>query len=244
MNRIAVSAISYINTLPFIYGLKSSPIIDEIDIILSTPAQAAIDLLSNKTQIGIVPAAILPKLGLNSIVSDYCIGATSRVSSVLICSHKPIESVNEIFLDSESRTSVLLSKILLEKYWKVNISYNDFYFNKETIDYSKTYLLIGDKALIYKDKFEFVYDLAEYWIDFTSLPFVFACWCSNIDLPQSFISSLNDAFSFGISHLKDSLDNVSLPIDNNIALSYLLNNISYNLDSKKVEGLKKFISLI
>lgn len=244
MKKIAVSAISYINTLPFIYGLKASSIINEMDVIISTPAQAASDLLSKKTQIGIVPAAILPQLGMSSIISDFCIGATSNVDSVLICSNIPIKEVKHIFLDSESRTSVLLSKILLQNYWKTNPSFHSFSIKEESINYSKTYLLIGDKALVHKGSFRYVYDLAQCWIDYTSLPFVFACWCSNVNLPHSFIQSLNDAFSFGISNLEKSLDGVKLPIDKTSALNYLTNNISYCLDLDKIKGLNKFISFI
>lgn len=240
---ISVSVISYLNTIPFIYGLLNHSISDSIELKYATPAKAASDLLEGKTDIGIVPSAIIPSLGRHRIISDYCIGATGKVASVLLCSAVPIEQVKRVYLDSESRTSVLLSRILFRNYWKIDTEYAAFEQSSQDIDYSATYVLIGDKALRNSDKFKYVYDLALEWVNYSSLPFVFACWTSNKELDASFIREFNSALKFGVENIKAAVNSVPHSFDTDFAYNYLVNNISYNLTPHKREGLSNFWSL-
>lgn len=240
---VRVSAISYLNTIPFVYGLENHPIRKKIDMELSTPAQAAEKLQKGYIDIGIVPVAIIPQVENNLIISDYCIGAEGKVASVLLCSSKPIDKIEEIYLDIESRTSVLLSRVLAKHYWKISPHYIDYNFSKESLDLSKSYVLIGDKALKHGQDFEYVYDLAEEWIKFKHLPFVFACWTANKDLDPSFIAEFNDALKFGVDNIEKAVERYSTGFNKEFALKYLANNVSYNLNADKRAGLSEFWSL-
>ncbi|MDZ4058499.1 MAG: MqnA/MqnD/SBP family protein, partial [Bacteroidales bacterium] len=154
--QIRISAISYLNTLPFIYGLKSSSLYpQEIDLRFSTPERAAKDLIRRSVDLGIVPSAIIPQIGKDRIISDYCIGAEGEVASVLLCSGKPVSDIDHLFLDCESTTSALLTRILFRKHWRSEPSYSLFNANLEEIDSSLSYLLIGDKALLNGGKFKY-----------------------------------------------------------------------------------------
>jgi len=53
---IRVSAISYLNTIPFVYGLMNHPVSEKIELTLSTPERSAKDLLDGKIDVGIVPS--------------------------------------------------------------------------------------------------------------------------------------------------------------------------------------------
>ncbi len=241
---IRISAISYLNTLPFVYGLKCSSLYpNSIDLILSTPEKAARDLINRTIDIGIVPSAIIPQLGKERIISDYCIGAEGKVASVLLCSGKPVSEIEEVFLDCESTTSVLLARILFRRHWRIEPSYSLFNAGLQEIDYSLSYLLIGDKALLNGRKFKFVYDLAEEWIKFKSLPFVFACWTSNRNLSDSFKIEFNKALEFGVNNIENSISTIPLGFDYNYVLDYLTNNVSYKLTPEKREGLSEFWTL-
>ncbi|PKP06256.1 MAG: radical SAM protein [Bacteroidetes bacterium HGW-Bacteroidetes-5] len=240
---IRVSAISYLNTLPFVYGLMNHPVYEKIELTLSTPEASARDLIEGRVDIGIVPSAVIPQIGVNNIISDYCIGADGKVASVLLCSGVEVKDIEKVYLDSESRTSVMLSRILFRNHWKIDPSYSPFEASKSEIDTGKSYILIGDKALLYADKFRFVYDLAEEWIKFRRLPFVFACWTSNRKLEDSFIKEFNDALAFGLDNIENSLRTLPHIFDYTFAYKYLKNNISFNLSPDKREGLSEFWSL-
>ncbi|OFY42958.1 MAG: hypothetical protein A2X18_00495 [Bacteroidetes bacterium GWF2_40_14] len=240
---IRVSAISYLNTIPFVYGLENHPVRKKIDLEFCTPAESAERLKDGKTDIGIVPVAIIPYLENNLIISDFCIGAEGKVASVLLCSGTPIEKTDHINLDTESRTSVMLTKILARDFWKISPVYSDFNFSEGTLDKSKTYLLIGDKALRHGHDFEYVYDLAEEWIKFKNLPFVFACWTANNDMDPAFIAEFNDALRFGVENIEKAVDKYPSGFNKEFALKYLANNVSYNLNADKRAGLSEFWSL-
>ncbi len=240
---VRVSAISYLNTIPFVYGLENHPIRNKIDMEFSTPAKSAEKLQKGYSDIGIIPVAIIPFVPNNIIISDYCIGAEGKVASVLLCSGKPIDKINEIYLDNESKTSVLLTKILAQNYWKISPDYIDYDFSIESLDVSKSYLLIGDKALKCGQYFEYVYDLAQEWIAFKQLPFVFACWTSNKDLDPEFISEFNSALKLGIDNIEKAVDKYPMGFNKEFALKYLKNNVSFNLNADKREGLSEFWSL-
>lgn len=240
---IRISIISYLNTVPFVYGLQNHPIAKELEFHYSTPSQAAKDVSEGKTDLGIIPSAVIPSIQGGEIVSDYCIGAQDNVASVLLCSSKPISEIDLVYLDQDSRTSVLLSRILFRKYWKRDPMYAKFDFAKEKLDYTKTYILIGDKALSFGSKFEYVYDLATEWNRFTGLPFVFACWASGRKLDAGFVNELNQALKMGVQNIELAAKTIKHEFDYQYAVNYLSTNISYDLNRDKRNGLSEFWSL-
>lgn len=240
--RIRIAIITYLNTLPFIYGLEHSSISRQIELISCSPAQAAQKIISGEVDLGIVPSAIIPLDDKFRVVSDYCIGAQGDVDSVLICSGLPLSEIKEIYLDSESKTSALLTKVLAEKFWDITPVYIDFKYSAEALDISKSYLLIGDKALRCANEFEYRYDLAAEWFKFTGKPFVFACWTANKELPEAFLKEFNAALAYGVENIEACVEWVTdFPKD--IAIAYLKNNISYHLDANKKAGLSEFLRM-
>lgn len=240
---IRVSAISYLNTIPFVYGLQNHPVSKYIDLEFSTPAESAQKLSNGLTDISIVPTGAIPEIKNNLIFSDFCIGAEGRVASVLLCSGVPIEQVTKVYLDKESRTSVLLTKLLAQRFWKISPEYVTYNFSQSEPDVNNSYLLIGDKALMRGGDFKYVYDLAEEWIKFTNLPFVFACWTANRDLDPSFVREFNDALKLGVENIDKAIDKYSNGFNKEYALKYLAENVSFNLSADKRKGLAEFWSL-
>ena len=55
MDKIRVSAISYLNSIPFVYGLENSPLLSEIELSLDIPSECAQKLFDNKVDLGLVP---------------------------------------------------------------------------------------------------------------------------------------------------------------------------------------------
>ncbi len=240
---IKVSVIPYLNTVPFLYGLENHPISKEIEIDFSVPSLAAEKLRNGSVDVGIIPAAAIPDIKNAQIFTDYCIGAEGKVASVLLCSGEPMDKIKNLYLDTDSRTSVMLARILAKKLWKINPEYTQYKYNAKELDFDKSYILIGDKAMLNGEKFDYVYDLAAEWIKLMDKPFVFACWVANKQLDEGFKSRFNEALKFGVENIEQALHKYTSEFSYALSYEYLKNNISYNLNADKREGLSDFWSL-
>lgn len=214
-----------------------------IDLTLDYPAEVARKLIDNEIDIGLVPVAIIPELKEYNIDADYCIGANGPVGSVAIYSEVPLEEVTTLLLDYQSRTSVMLARILLKKYWHLKprlLRAEPGY--QQQIGGTVAGVVIGDRAFIQKKQSAYEYDLAGAWKDFTGLPFVFAAWVANKELPEDFIDAFNQANLAGLSQLGAVVaENESPHYD---MMTYYTQNISYKLDEAKRLGLKTFLDLM
>ena len=74
-----IAAVSYLNTIPFIYGIRHEGNL-RADLLLSTtPALCAQHFIDGDADIALVPSSVVPQLKSAEIVTDYCIGAESMV---------------------------------------------------------------------------------------------------------------------------------------------------------------------
>ena len=246
MVNYKISVISYLNSIPFVYGLNSSTISKSLNLQLDYPSVCADKLIHNVVDIGLVPVVVLKDYPSFKIISEYCIGANGDVDTVCLFSNVPIQDVQEIYLDYQSRTSVELLKILCREYWKINPIFKQSKIGFENnINKNTSALIIGDRAFQANHKYEFVYDLSKYWTKMTGLPFVFACWISNKEISKGFLLKFNNSLKRGIENIQQSIkkeyENIKLL---NNAEDYLNNKISYILDDKKRKGMNLFVSKI
>ena len=242
--KIKVGAVSYLNTKPLLYGLEHGPIKNEIELILDYPARLVEMLKTGAIDIGLVPVGALPELGEYHIVSDYCIGTEGEVASVALFSQVPMEEIETVILDYQSRTSVKLCKLLFEKHWKKNVQFIDAKDEKyiEEIKGTTAGLIIGDRALAFRGKSNYIYDLGSGWKEMTGLPFVFALWVSKNKIESDFIESFKCNSFIGINNLEKISDiKTFLDYDLNI---YYTSNISYEFSLQKKIGLKHFLELV
>lgn len=245
--KIRVSAISYLNTAPFVYGLLHSDIVQNIDITFDYPSECARKLQQNESDIGIIPVAALLSLPKYEIISNYCIGAVGAVRTVALFSNSPLEKIERIYLDYQSRTSVNLAKILSKKFWKISPEWMPFTPSQDAngLEPHEGLVIIGDRVFNSEKHYKYCYDLAEEWFKFTGLPFVFAVWASVKPLDNDFIDSFNSALGFGLQNIPLSVDNFNLKyIDRIEAIDYLNKNISYNLDDSKKKAIEMFLSQV
>lgn len=247
MNPIRISAVSYLNTIPFLYGLEHKLSYEqEVQISRDIPSVCAQKLLNKEVDLGLVPVAIIPRLTEAHIISDFCIGAEGKVASVLLLSEVPLQDIQSIYLDYQSRTSVQLCRILCEQYWGINPQFIDAKEGYEnSISGSQAAVVIGDRAFKLKDKFPFVYDLSEEWQQWKNLPFVFATWVSNRELPKDFIHDFNIALQYGVERIDDAIQYFQRQeLDLNLQSEYLKTYIKYRLDSSKRSAMDSFLKEI
>ncbi len=245
MKKLKVVAVSYLNTKPLLYGILQSAIQHKIELSLEIPSVCAAKLKSGEADMGLVPVAIIPELETPHIISEYCIGAVGKVATVCIFSNCPIEQIRRLYLDEDSRTSVALTKLLLKKYWKLAptlILSSDIPFDR--LDQHSAALAIGDKTMGLHAQFPYVYDLGEEWMRFTGLPFVFAAWVSNIELPPAFVKPFNKALEAGIAHIPQLTYLLPTPAAGFDLKEYFTHCISYQLDEAKKAGLELFLESI
>jgi chorismate dehydratase len=242
-NKIRVGAVSYLNTKPLLYGIERSEVINHIELSKNYPSEVARQLKANEIDIGLVPVAIIPELKEYYIDADYCIGANGPVRSVSVFCDVPIEQVDTILLDYQSRTSVALTKVLLKHYWKLTPKLVQAYPGyQDEIKGATAGVVIGDRAFLQRKVSALEYDLAEEWKAFTGLPFVFAAWVANKELPETFIDSFNRANEWGLNHISEVV--ASNPFPHYDLETYFRHNISYRLDEAKRLGLKRFLELM
>ena len=240
-----IGAVSYLNTRPLLLGMEQSPFKERIDLRKSYPAQIAQDLLDDTIDIGLVPVAIMPLLSNPQIVSKYLIGTEGEVASVALFSHVPMEQIERVYLDYQSRTSVQLAKLLLSKYWNKEVEFliaTEGYINK--ISGTTAGIIIGDRALASLNIFEHVYDLGLAWKQHTGLPFVFAAWVANKPIPAAFMKAFDVANEYGLKHLDEVI--ALIPASEQVydLHKYYIENISYEFTPEKREGLEMFLKLI
>ncbi|MBI4648449.1 MAG: hypothetical protein HY738_18165, partial [Bacteroidia bacterium] len=150
----------------------------------------------------------------------------------------------KIYLDYQSRTSVLLVKILAYYFWKTEpLWLNTSKGFENEIKNTAAGLVIGDRTFKLAVKYPFKIDLAEEWFKFTGKSFVFACWMASLHVKKSFISNFNKALQYGIRYIDKSLAlyNGFGDISTFDALNYLKNDISYSFDSEKADGMELFL---
>lgn len=245
MNPIRITAISYYNTLPFIYGLTHSGLLSGYELNLEVPSVSARKIIYNEAEIGLIPVGALPGIGHYNLVSNLCIGADKEVKSVLLLANIALPDIKTIYLDTDSLTSVHLVQILAEKYWQINPQWKSLSELKGKLAQEEGMVLIGDKTFGLSGQYPFCYDLAGEWIKYTGLPFVFAVWISRKPLPEEFEKSFLSALAWGVEHREESIIMAVNPhITDQQLISYLKNDISYNLDEKKKKGMELFLKLL
>jgi chorismate dehydratase len=244
VNKIRISAVSYTNTKPFIYGIQHTNQLDDIDLSIDIPADCAQKLIDNQVDIGLIPVAATLNLPEWHIVSDYCIGAVGAVNSVFIFSNCDIHEIKRIQLDPQSRTSNNLARVLMKNFWKVQ---PELIFNApdyaESTDPYTAFVQIGDRTFGKKTKYQFAYDLSEEWQKFTGLPFLFAAWIANKPIPEEFIARFNATMKFGLDHRQELLK--ELPAREDFDLEdYLMHKLDFNVTEDKKKALYLFLDYI
>lgn len=243
-----ICAVSYLNTKPFLYGIENQMI--DTEIILQIPSLCVEHFKNHLSDIALIPVGSLVDFDEVHLVSDYCIGANGKVDSVFLFSQNPIHQLKAIYLDTHSRTSNGLIKILCKYHWNQNIDFLKTPSNTDSyqwINENIGAIVIGDRAIQIKNHYPYVYDLAYEWKSWTGLPFVFAVWAfhfSSAILEK--LDLLKNSFCYGLSHIEEvaTLWSNAFHTDKENILHYYKNNISYELDNDKKEALKLYLQYL
>lgn len=183
---LRIGRIDYANCTPLFMQLEARLPVDTIEIVHGVPATLNARLASGEIDLCISSSIEFSRhAGEYAILPGHCIGSVGPVKSVLFFTRCPVEQLagKQVFVTSESATSVVLLQILLAKRWGLSgcsvvptsLPLTD------ALQQSSGLLLIGDNALqgVSAGLPGYCYDLGQEWHTLTGLPFVYALWLIN-----------------------------------------------------------------
>lgn len=267
MNKLRISIVQYLNTAPLVRGFTHGPLQGKYDLSFTVPSQCAEELRSGAADVAIIPAIEYQRIPNLVILPDLAIASKQRVRSLLILSKVPIRRARSIALDSSSRSTQALTRVLCDARWNIAPEFHqagpDAAAMLQTFDAA---LLIGDPALRLAVAAEtrakagpdgewlcdgktiglagipqvHIYDAVREWWHMTERPAVLAVWAAH---PAVATPELADDFSasleFGLAHLPQIATEASneLQLPERELLLYLRTNIDYSLDAGNMKGL-------
>lgn len=238
-----ITAVSYLNTLPFVYGINRQ-LAGKVQLSLDVPSACARRILQREVDFGLAPVGIYPMIADDYTLLPYCIGAVGAVSTVILFSQVPLHEIREIHLDADSRTSVLLIRILAQHYWNISPQWKDLAVI-ENVKHAESLLAIGDKAFSLKNEFTYQYDLGLEWKNFTGFPFVFAVWVAGKGIPADVKETVAGALEYGITHIQPAIDQCKDERYRGIDLSHYLNrDIHFRMDASFESGMRSYLEYI
>lgn len=232
-----VAMVGYLNTIPFVSGLRDMG----LDPILDIPSRCLDYFIRGDVDIALVPVGALQDVGDDAydIVSDFCIGCDGEVRTVCLMSHEPLADIHTIVLDSDSRTSVKLIKILCEQHWGIRPQFSKAPLATQASGVA--WLKIGDKVFQEEGKYAYTYDLGAEWKAMTGMPFVFAVWIARKGLSLELVEAFNQALEAGIQ----SIGTADYSAYKDVDLSeYFTKHIKYTFGESQKKALESFLAYL
>jgi len=242
-----IGAVSYLNTLPLVHGMQQGLAAERIDLSFATPAVLADRMAAGELDLALLPIVELARIPDLEIVPGLGIVTEGACRSVLLVSKKPPAEIASLALDPDSRTSNILSQVLLAEVWKRRPEVVDGSRQlDDSLQRADATVRIGDKAL-----FEpcpdgaRVEDLGQVWTRETGLPFVFAVWVAR--------AGATDRPLYQLLHAsrragKQAIERIAADYRWNgtpqpeIARSYLEENIRFRLGADELRAMRLFFA--
>jgi chorismate dehydratase len=248
--RVRLGAVGYLNARPLVYGLDQNP---RFDVRYDVPSECARLLHAHDIDLGLIPSIEYLRGGPYWIVPDLAIASRGAVASVALYMTKPIADVESIAMDTSSRTSVALVRVLCARLFAIEPRIEsrgpDLCDMLERCDAA---LIIGDNALFLERDRATVrgrdvtierIDLGDAWQRLTGLPFVYAFWAGRPDaLTPDDVAALQRARNQGIRHSEELARQylAGLPERHARGAQYLRENIKYYFGPEERAGVETF----
>ncbi len=173
MPKLRAAAVSFLNARPLTIGLESS---ERIELVLAEPSRCASMLEAGAVDLALLPVAAIAGRD-HEIVPGVGIGADGPIQTVLLAGEQSPHVWDEVFLDTASRTSQVLAKLVLAE-MGVSPRYTPLPAAEglARAKGTKGALVIGDRA--FDVRAAHVVDLGREWNQRTKLPVVFAVWAA------------------------------------------------------------------
>jgi chorismate dehydratase len=245
MRPVRLGAVGYLNARPLTWALDRSP--DHWQIRYDVPSVCAALLHAGDIGLGLIPSIDYLQASDYRFVPGVGIGSRGPVVSVALYTRVPIDAIRRIALDTSSRTSVALVKVLCHRRFHID---PEFVPHGPQLDAMTRLcdagLLIGDPALEADPAALGLrkIDLGEEWNAMTGLPFVYAAWTGRPGaVDDEGIRALQEAQREGAR----SPDAIAAEYGRGDAAAtaraavYLRDNVKYGLGPDEAAGLQAFL---
>jgi chorismate dehydratase len=270
---LRVSAISFLNPAPLLYGFEHEPsatsLREQYALHYTLPSKCAEELNAGIADLGLIPiASLTPEL---AIVPGCAIASLDEVRSILLLVKNPqrlpsgeaLASVQRVAADAASRSSAAYAHILFEHFHDAHPTFVEQAADPlAMLADADASLLIGDPALLAREQREAIeaavdapllwLDLAKLWREHTGLPWVAAVWAVRPEAlapasltAQQLIADLNASRDAGLAHIDELVAEWTprLAISPKTIRTYLTRNIHYRLDDDCLLAIKLFREL-
>ena len=240
---LSIAASSYLNTAPLIWSFQRGARRREARLLTDAAPARCADMLAR----GAADAALIPVIEYQRtpdllVAPDVCVGSRGPVRSVVLATKgADLREVRSVALDTSSRTSVALVKILFREFvghepeWRPAAP--DLGRMLQDADAA---LLIGDPAMTFPREGLRVYDLASEWRARTGCGFVFAVWAAldNAAATIPFAAARDEGLARVAEIARAYETELGLPRAE--LRSYLRDNICFTLDEDLRAGLELY----
>ena len=247
LSRPRVCAVSYLNTVPLVWGLLHDPSLQgTFDLRFALPSECADQLARGEADIGIVPVIEMARQGMDYFPGTG-IACHGPVRSILLISKVPFREIRTLATDSGSRTSALLAQVILaEKFGVKPQVFTHPADLAQMFGKADAALLIGDAALRVDPAtlpFE-VLDLGAEWVALTGLPMVFAVWAGRKQVVhEPYGRMFLESCRYGLAHMDDMVraEAPARQFDPDLVRRYLTHHIVFELGDRDYEGMRLYI---
>lgn len=243
LSFIRLGVVEYLNARPLVFSLAD--LAPHLEIRFDVPSRLADRLARGELDVATIPSIEYFRLPGAVIVSDACIACRGPVRSVMLYGRKPPEKIATLALDEGSRTSAVLTRILLCERYGVRPEVRGLPIGNAVLDTdADAVMLIGDRGMLTPPgDFEFVWDLGEEWNRWTGLPFVFSMWVGRpgVNL-QGLDSLLSAARDDGMRRLEEiaRAESAKIGIPPRECLAYLRDHLRFHFGPDERRGLARF----
>jgi len=148
MKKLRVSIVEFLNTAPLVWGLTDGPLSGRYDLSFTVPSLCAEALRSGAADIAIIPAIEYQRIPGVVLLPEMAVAAKGEVRSILLLAKKPVQLAKRIALDTNSRSSAALVRLLCRGLWNISPEFVDAAPDPAAmLADADAALLIGDPAL-------------------------------------------------------------------------------------------------
>jgi len=216
--RPRLGHIQFLNCLPLYYGLVKSSAVLDVDLVKAAPRDLTRMLLDDELDIAPIPSIEYARNAHDLVLlPDIAISSDGEVQSILLLSKDPVEGLDgkTVALTDTSRTSQVLTRVLLSRHWGVFPTYTEMPSDLATMmRETDAALLIGDDALraYWQSSDLLKYDLGAEWTEWTGVPMVYAVWAVRREFAEArpdAVAEVSQALAGSLAYCRNHLDDIS-----------------------------------
>ncbi len=245
MVPVRIGAVSYLNARPLTWALDRSP--DRWAVRYDLPSVCARLLGSGDVDLGLIPSIEYLRGDDYRFVPGVGIGSRGPVASVALYTRRGTGDIRSVALDTSSRTSVALVRVLCAHRFGIQPTFVDHPPDVVAMTtVCDAGLLIGDPALETDEAALDLrkIDLGEEWLAMTGLPFIYAAWTGRVGaVTESDVRDLQAAQADGVASFDAIAEEYGRgdPVATARAGRYLRDNMKYGLGADEAAGLQLFL---